>query len=58
LYTYRDGSALTALSYASMIEDPANFKNARAAGATIGLTPRSYPSGEIDESASRSNGII
>jgi transposase len=40
--------ALTALSYASMIEDPANFKNARAVGAYIGLTARSYQSGEID----------
>ena len=40
--------ALTALSFASMIEDPANFKNARAVGAYIGLTARSYQSGEID----------
>jgi transposase len=40
--------ALTALSYTSMIEDPANFKNSRAVGAHAGLTPRSYQSGEID----------
>jgi transposase len=40
--------ALTALSYASMVEDPANFKSSRAVGAYIGLTVRSYQSGEID----------
>jgi transposase len=40
--------ALTALSYTSMIEDPANFKNSRAVGAYAGLTARSYQSGEID----------
>jgi transposase len=40
--------ALTALSSTSMIEDPANFKNARAVGAYAGLTARSYQSGEID----------
>ncbi len=40
--------ALTALSYTSMIEDPANFKNSRAVGAYVGLAARGYQSGEID----------
>ena len=40
--------ALTTLSYTSMIEDPANFKNSRAVGAYTGLTARNYQSGEID----------
>ena len=39
--------ALTGLSYVSMIEDPANFANAR--GAYIGLAARSYQSGEMDD---------
>ena len=39
---------LTALSYTSMIEDPANFKNSRAVGAYTGLVARGYQSGEID----------
>jgi transposase len=40
--------ALTALAFASMVESPANFKNSRSVGAYIGLTARSYQSGEID----------
>jgi transposase len=40
--------AVTALSYVSMIENPANFANSRAVGAYVGLTTRSYQSGEID----------
>jgi transposase len=30
------------------VEDPANFRNSRAVGAWIGLTPRRYQSGEVD----------
>ncbi|MGH6801033.1 MAG: transposase [Methylocella sp.] len=40
--------ALTGLSYVSMIENPANFKNSRAVGAYVGLAARGYQSGEID----------
>ncbi|MGH6798737.1 MAG: transposase [Roseiarcus sp.] len=40
--------ALAALSYTSMIEDPANFKNSGALGAYAGLAARGYQSGEID----------
>lgn len=40
--------AVTALSYTSMIENPANFDNSRAVGAYVGLTARSYQSGEMD----------
>jgi transposase len=39
---------VTALSYISMVEDPANFANSRAVGAYVGPTARSYQSGEID----------
>jgi transposase len=31
-----------------MVEDPANFKRSRSVGAYVGLTARSYQSGEID----------
>jgi Transposase IS116/IS110/IS902 family len=41
-------AAVTALSYTSMIENPANFANSRAVGAFVGLTARSYQSGEMD----------
>jgi transposase len=40
--------AITALSYTSMIENPANFADSRAVGAFVGLTARSYQSGEMD----------
>jgi transposase len=40
--------AVTALSYLTAIEQPANFTNSRAVGAFIGLTTRRYQSGEID----------
>jgi transposase len=40
--------AITATSFTTAIEDPANFKNARAVGAWIGLTTRRYQSGEVD----------
>ena len=40
--------AVTALSYTTMIENPANFGNSRAVGAFVGLTTRGYQSGEVD----------
>lgn len=40
--------AVTASSFVAAIEDPGNFKNSRAVGAWIGLTPRRYQSGEVD----------
>ncbi len=40
--------AVTALSYTTMIENPANFRNSRAVGAFVGLTTRGFQSGEID----------
>jgi transposase len=39
---------VTALSYTTMIENPANFGNSRAVGAFVGLTTRGYQSGEVD----------
>jgi len=40
--------AITSLSFAAAIEDPANFKTSRSVGAWLGLTTRRYQSGEVD----------
>lgn len=40
--------AVTASAFVAAIEEPANFRNARAVGAWIGLTTRRYQSGEVD----------
>ncbi len=40
--------AVTAVSYVSAVEDPANFRTSRSVGAWLGLTPRRYQSGEVD----------
>jgi transposase len=39
---------VNAISFVSAIEEPANFRNARAVGAWLGLTTRRYQSGEVD----------
>jgi transposase len=39
---------VNAVSFASAIEEPQNFRNARAVGAWLGLTTRRYQSGEVD----------
>jgi transposase len=39
---------VTATSFATAIEDPANFKKSRSVGAWLGLTTRRYQSGEVD----------
>jgi transposase len=39
---------VNAASFVSAIEEPANFRNARAVGAWLGLTTRRYQSGEVD----------
>ncbi|VXD06385.1 transposase [Sphingomonas sp. T1] len=39
---------VTATSFVSAIEEPANFKHSRSVGAFVGLTTRRYQSGEID----------
>jgi transposase len=39
---------ITATSFVTAIEDPANFKRSRSVGAFVGLTTRRYQSGEID----------
>lgn len=39
---------VTATSFATAIEDPANFKTSRSVGAWLGLTTRRYQSGEVD----------
>ena len=40
--------AITAISFTTAIEDPANFKKSRSVGAWLGLTTRRYQSGEVD----------
>ena len=39
---------ITALAYASTIDDPRRFAHAADVGAYLGLTPRRYQSGELD----------
>jgi len=39
---------VTALTFATAIDDPARFARSRNVGAHLGLTPRKYASGEID----------
>ena len=39
---------VTATAFAAAVEDPANFRNSRTVGAWVGLTPRRYQSGEVD----------
>jgi len=39
---------ITALTFATVIDEPARFKRSRSVGAYIGLTPKRYASGEID----------
>ena len=40
--------AITALAFASAVEDPARFGSSRDVGAHFGLTPRQHQSGEVD----------
>lgn len=40
--------AITATSFVTAVEDPANFRTSRSVGAWIGLTTRRYQSGEVD----------
>lgn len=39
---------LTAIAFVTEIDDPARFRNSKAVGAYLGLTPRRYQSGETD----------
>ena len=39
---------ITALTFVTVIDEPARFKRSRSVGAYIGLTPKRYASGEID----------
>ena len=41
---------LTALAFVATIDDPSKFTKSRNVGAYLGLTPRRYQSGEIDNS--------
>jgi transposase len=48
LLTVPGVGAVTALIFATAIDDPARFARSRDVGAHLGLTPRKYASGEID----------
>ena len=48
LLTVPGVGAVTALSFATAIDDPARFVQSRDVGAHLGLTPRKYASGEVD----------
>ncbi|MCW2239269.1 IS110 family RNA-guided transposase [Azospirillum canadense] len=39
---------ITALSFTTVIDDPARFAKSSSVGAYLGLTPRQYQSGEVD----------
>jgi transposase len=39
---------LTALAFKTCVDRPERFKNSRAVGAALGLTPRKYASGETE----------
>jgi transposase len=41
---------ITALAYVAAVERPEEFRNARAVGAWVGLTPARYQSGQVDYS--------
>jgi transposase len=48
LLTVPGVGAVTALTFATAIDDPTRFARSRDVGAHLGLTPRKYASGEID----------
>lgn len=48
LMTMPGVAAVTALAFRATVDDPGRFRNARAVGAYLGLTPRRYASGEVD----------
>lgn len=41
---------IVSLAYRATIDDPSRFRSSKAVGASVGLTPRVYQSGEIDRS--------
>jgi transposase len=46
LMTIPGVGAITAVSYKMEIDDPRRFKNSRAVGAYLGMSPKQYSSGE------------
>lgn len=46
LMTIPGVGVITSMSFISEIDDPTRFKNSRAVGAYLGMTPRQYSSGE------------
>jgi len=46
LMTMPGVGALTAITYRAAIDDPSRIENSRDVGPLLGLTPRSYQSGE------------
>jgi transposase len=50
LMTISGVGPIVSLAFKATIDDPSRFRNAKAVGAHLGLTPRIYQSGEIDRS--------
>ena len=48
LITVPGVGAVVALTYRATIDQPARFAKSKSVGASFGLTPRTYPSGETD----------
>lgn len=49
LMTIPGVGVITALAYKIEVDDPKRFKNSRAVGAYLGMTPRQYSSGETEK---------
>ena len=43
---------LTAVAYATTVDEPSRFRRSKDLGAYLGLTPRKYQSGEVDRAGS------
>src|ERR1700690_473486 len=56
LMTTPGGGPVVALTYRATVDVPARFKNSKAVGAVLGLTPSKYQSGEINRSGAISKG--
>lgn len=52
LMTVPGVGSLTAVAFASAVDDPARFKRLQDIGPYLGLTPRKYQSGEVDRQGS------
>jgi transposase len=52
LMTVPGVGSLTAVAYATTVDEPSRFRRSRDLGPYLGLTPRKYQSGEVDRAGS------